>query len=136
MKALISIFFCLITAVGFSQEWRDSLSVARKAYKSGEYKKALKYYQSAQDKAPESIDFSDEIGQSAYKAREFELAEKVYQQSASTKKTSKQRAASYHNLGNASLENCTFSELLKGKGSFLMDSNTVLYRKTVLEYAM
>ena len=60
-----------------AQEWRDSLKVARNSYKKQEYVKALKYYQSAQKKAPNDVDLSDEMGQSAYKAREFEKAEKL-----------------------------------------------------------
>lgn len=61
--------------MGQDDSWRDSLDVARTAYKNKEYGKALKYYESAQRKAPDNVDLSDEMGQSAYKAREFERAE-------------------------------------------------------------
>ena len=87
-----------------AQEWRDSLSVARSYYSKQEYAKALKYYQSAQKKAPNNIDLSDEIGQSAYKAREFDKAEKIYQQSASAKKNTAEKAKTYHNLGNSRMQ--------------------------------
>lgn len=87
-----------------AQEWRDSLNVARNAYKNKDYSKALKYYQSAQKKAPNNIDLSDEIGQSAYKAREFEKAEKVYKQSAGIKKSKSAKSKTYHNMGNSRMQ--------------------------------
>lgn len=109
MKRLFIIFILIVSGGNFTQifaqdEWRDSLEVARKAYKSKEYDKALKYYKSAQKNAPEDVDLSDEIGQSAYRARDFETAEKVYQQSASSKNRSKRKADEMHNLGNSRMK--------------------------------
>ena len=104
MRQLAVIFFLLIGFGSYSQEWRDSLKVARDAYKKQEYPKAFKYYQSAQKKAPSDIDLSDEMGQSAYKAREFEKAEKIYQQSAASKKDASSKAKSYHNMGNSRMQ--------------------------------
>jgi len=104
MKILIFLSFLLFSVgVSFSQEWRDSLTVARNAYKNKEYDKAFKYYQSAQSKAPEGIDLSEEMGQSAYKSHQYEKAEKIYQQTASDQSNTKKRAADYHNLGNAKM---------------------------------
>jgi Ca-activated chloride channel homolog len=99
---IVCVFF-LLPAFG-QQEWRDSLDVAREAYKNKEYPKALKYYESAQKKAPENVDLSDEMAQSAYKAREFEKAEKIYQQNSGAKKTSTEQADNYHNIGNSRLK--------------------------------
>ncbi|MEN9999730.1 MAG: hypothetical protein RI922_2720 [Bacteroidota bacterium] len=104
MKQLAVILFLLVSCTAFSQEWRDSLKVARDAYKKQEYTKALKYYQAAQKKAPSEVDLSDEMGQSAYKAREFEKAERIYQQSAASKKDAASKAKSYHNMGNSRLK--------------------------------
>ena len=104
MKVILYIGFILSGFAVFGQEWRDSLDVARDAYKKEDYAKALKYYESAQKKAPENVDLSDEMAQSAYKAREFETAEKIYQQSGNSKKTAQQKAANYHNLGNARMK--------------------------------
>lgn len=87
--------------MSFGQEWRDSLTVARKAYNAKNYEKAHRYYQSAQRKAPEGVDLSDEIGQSAYKSHQYEQAEKIYQQSSSSSADKKKKAANYHNLGNS-----------------------------------
>ncbi|MFT6501634.1 MAG: tetratricopeptide (TPR) repeat protein [Crocinitomicaceae bacterium] len=101
MKAILIIGFLLSTGISFSQEWRDSLEVARKEYKNENYEKALKYYKSAQKKAPEDVDLSDEIGQSAYKSGDYETAEKVFQQNSANKRSNKNRAKNNHNIGNA-----------------------------------
>ena len=94
-----------ITFGANAQEWRDSLSVARKSYQNKEYSKAFRYYQSAQKKAPKSVNLSDEMAQSAYKARDFKSAESIYRQSASEKKSPNDRSKSYHNLGNSQMKN-------------------------------
>lgn len=100
----ILFIFSLLANAGFAQEWRDSLHVARQSYKKQEYSKALKYYKSAQKKAPKDVDLSDEMGQSAYKAREFEEAQKIYQQNAGSKKTATEKSRSYHNMGNSQMQ--------------------------------
>jgi Ca-activated chloride channel family protein len=100
MRNLVLYILIFFFGNAYSQEWRDSLETARQLYKKKDYGKALKYYESAQKKAPEDIDLSDEIGQSAYKAREFERSEKVYQQNTSNKRGIKEKAENYHNLGN------------------------------------
>jgi tetratricopeptide (TPR) repeat protein len=87
-----------------AQKWLDSLEVARKAYKSGDYQKATKYYKSAQNHAPEDVDLSDEIAQSTYRSRDFEGAEKAFQQSASNKKSKEEKAKLQHNTGNAQMK--------------------------------
>lgn len=108
MKNLLYIAFILICFSVNAQEWRDSLNIARDAYKKQDYAKAMKYYESAQRKAPENVDLSDEMGQTAYKAREFEKAEKIYQQSSASKKTKSDKARSYHNMGNARMKKKDF----------------------------
>lgn len=105
MSKFIHIVFLLSCFSAFGQDdWRDSLNIAREAYKKADYTKALKYYESAQKKAPENIDLSDEMAQSAYKAREFEKAEKIYQQSSDSKKSNIQKADNYHNIGNSRMK--------------------------------
>lgn len=101
MKVVLFIAFILSTGLSFSQEWRDSLEVARREYKNENYEEALKYYKSAQSKAPDNIDLSDEIGQSAYKSGDYATAEKIYQQNGGNKTTNKTKAENYHNIGNS-----------------------------------
>lgn len=103
MKALVFIIL-MMPFLGISQAWRDSLDVARTAYKNENFDKAFRYYKSAQSQAPESIDLSDEIGQSAYKSQQYDVAEKVYQQTGSESTDKKAKAAKYHNLGNSRMQ--------------------------------
>lgn len=103
MKLSLLIFILTLIPILNAQEWRDSLNVARNAYKKGDFQKALKYYKSAQKKAPKEIDLSDEMGQSAYKLREFQKAEKIYNQS-SSKLNKKKKSIAYHNIGNTKMQ--------------------------------
>lgn len=111
MKVVLIFVVLLLSPIVIGQDdsWRDSLSVARKAYEDKDYGKALKYYESAQKKAPSDIDLSDEMAQSAYKAREFERAEKIYQQSSTGKKDKTKRGDNYHNLGNSRMRQEDYS---------------------------
>ena len=103
MRFVLVVLVVLTSFHSFTQEWRDSLVAARSFYNKGDYQKALKYYNSAQKKAPKSVDLSDEMGQTAYKAREFERAEKIYNQSGSKLNKSK-KAKTYHNIGNSRMQ--------------------------------
>lgn len=104
--------------------WRDSLDVARKSYQNKEYGKALKYYESAQRKAPDNVDLSDEMGQSAYKAREFERAEKIYQQSGGSKRNKARSGDNFHNLGNSQMRQENYESAVESyKKSLRMNPN-------------
>lgn len=109
MRLLVFIVFLLSTAQLHSQLWRDSLEAARKAYEDEKYIEALKYYRSAQNNAPENMDFSDEIGQTAYKARQFDVAEKIYRQNANKKQSKQHKANSWHNVGNSLMKKQDYS---------------------------
>ena len=78
--------------------------MARSAYDSEQYDKALKYYEKAQKGAPSSVDLSDEMAQSAYKAEDYQRAEKIYQQSQGNKYDKKSRSDNFHNLGNTRMK--------------------------------
>src|SRR5690606_19775064 len=99
--ALTYLLILCCTTSASAQEWRDSLAVARKAYEKQEYGKAYRYYRSAQSKAPDGVDLSDEMGQSAYKNQQYEDAEDIYTQKAASENNRTKKAADYHNLGNA-----------------------------------
>ena len=105
MKIIFFTFlsFIFVNSV-LAQAWVDSLEVARKAYKSGDYNKAVRYYQAAQKQAPKDVDLSDEIAQSTYRSRDFKNAQKAYEQSANDKKAPEERARVNHNLGNARMK--------------------------------
>lgn len=101
MKVILVLSFLICSGLSFSQEWRDSLEIARSEYKKKNYKKALSYYKAAEEKAPENIDLSDEIGQTTYKSGDYEAAEKIFEQSEGNNASKKSRAANNHNIGNS-----------------------------------
>ena len=109
MKNIFYILVLICASSANAQEWRNSLKSARAAYKRNEFANALKYYQSAQNKAPQNIDLSDEMAQSAYKAGEYDKAEKIYQQSANSKKSALTKANTFHNMGNSRMQKKDFS---------------------------
>lgn len=113
MRSSLLILVLFSSGVIHSQQWRDSLDAARKAYKEEKYLDALKYYKSAQKNAPENIEFSDEIGQTAYKARQFDIAEKIYRQNASNKLSKQEKANNWHNAGNALMKKQNYSDAVE-----------------------
>lgn len=108
MKTLALILVLTLSAGALAQDWRDTLELARTAYKSKDFDKALVYYEKVQKSAPEGVDLSDEMGQSAYKAEKYDVAEKIYSQNQANKSTSKAQADNYHNLGNARMKEENF----------------------------
>lgn len=101
MKTIAVLVVLIVVSNAFAQDWRDTLELARTAYKSKDYEKALGFYEKAQKSAPQGVDFSDEMGQSAYKAEKYDVAEQIYQQNQANKSSSKEQADNYHNLGNS-----------------------------------
>ncbi len=101
MKTVAVLAVLFVVSNVYAQDWRDTLELARTAYKSKDYDKALGFYEKAQSAAPDGVDLSDEMGQSAYKAKRYNVAEKIYQQNQGNKASSKAQADNYHNLGNA-----------------------------------
>lgn len=105
MRKIVYIFCLLFTSYSsYAQEWRDSLNVARSAYKAKDYLGALKYYQSAQKKAPKGINFSNEIAQAAYKAGDYKKAEEIFKKTTSTKGNKVEKVKNFHNLGNSRMK--------------------------------
>jgi len=101
MKSIAVLIVLFVVSNVYAQDWRDTLELARTAYKSKDFDKALGYYERAQNTAPEGVDLSDEMGQSAYKAKRYDVAEKIYQQNQGNKNSSQAQADNYHNLGNS-----------------------------------
>ena len=104
MKTIFLLLTVLLTGASWSQEWRDSLSHARSLYKKGEYQKALKYYKSAQQLAPEGVDLSEEEGQTAYRAGDYPGAEKAFGRATARQKDAKRKSAAYNNLGSSRMK--------------------------------
>lgn len=103
-KLLVLIVLFVVPNMVFSQDWKDSLNVARKFYKEGKYKEALKYYKSADKLKPNSVDLSQEIAQAEYRADEYENASKNYDKAAENSKNSKQKSSVMTNSGTAKMK--------------------------------
>jgi tetratricopeptide (TPR) repeat protein len=97
----------------YSQNWKDSLTSARKLYKKGEYVSSLEKYKSAQKLAPKEIDLSDEIGQTAYKAQDFKEAQEAFNRSSSRQGSKIDKSKVYHNLGNTQLKQKKYNEAIE-----------------------
>lgn len=103
-KLLLLVFISFFVNFSFAQDWKSKMNEARKLYQKGDYGQSLKMYEDAKSLAPESIDFSSEIGQAAYKANDFSKAKSYYESavSKSDKKTSSPNQL--HNLGNSQMK--------------------------------
>jgi Ca-activated chloride channel homolog len=103
-KMLVLIVLFVVPNMVFSQDWKDSLNVARKFYKEGKYKEALKYYKSADKLKPNSVDLSQEMAQAEYRADEYENASKNYDKAAENSNNSKKKSSVMTNSGTAKMK--------------------------------
>lgn len=103
-KLLVLVVLFVIPNIVFSQNWKDTLNVARKFYKEGKYTEALKYYKSADKLKPNDVDLSQEIAQAEYRANDYENASKNYEKAAESSKTPKQRSSVMTNSGTAKMK--------------------------------
>jgi tetratricopeptide (TPR) repeat protein len=100
----------LLSSTGKTQEWRDSLNIARTAYSNKNFKLAFQYYQSAQKKAPKNVNLANEIGQTAYRLGDFKAAAQWL--SKSKIKSSKKQAKVHHNLGNSFMQKKEYAQAI------------------------
>lgn len=105
---LLSLLFCF-SANGFSQNVQDTINAARRASNAGQYKKALKYYKSAERIKSKEVDLSQEMGQTAYKAGDFETAERCFDDLAAKSKTSKERSTHLTDGGISTMKSENYS---------------------------
>lgn len=103
MKGILFVLFTIVSMSGNAQKWRDSLTVARDAYKKGDFEKAYNYTKSAQKNAPDDVDLSAELGQSSYRTQRFEEAEDYFSQNAIAENDRTKKASSFRNVGNAQM---------------------------------
>ena len=111
MTKAIFISFTISVLLGFTgmtQEWRDSLNMARTAYSNKNFKLAFQYYQSAQKKAPKNVNIANEIGQTAYRLGDFNAA--ALWLSKSKIKSTKKQAKVHHNLGNSFMQQKQYAQ--------------------------
>ena len=113
MKSFFIVVLLFFSFVSFSQDWKDSLSSARKLYKEGRFVESFEKYKSTKKIAPKNVDLSEEMAQSAYKSNEYMQAEKLYSKSKASKKSSLEKAKTYHNIGNSHLKQKNYKEAVE-----------------------
>jgi tetratricopeptide (TPR) repeat protein len=111
MKIIIGfiLMFCSINL--FAQTADQHIYNGNKLYGKGNYKEAAAEYEKAyQEKKNREAQYN--LGNSLYQQKDFEKAAKQYTESASNTKNKSLKAASYHNTGNAFLEQKKYDEAI------------------------
>lgn len=92
-----------LTVVEQSTDWRGLVQLARKAYREKDYQNSMLFYQTALSVTPNEIDLSNEIAQTQYRLKQYQASEEIYK--SRIQGTPVEKAKSYHNLGNISMQN-------------------------------
>jgi tetratricopeptide (TPR) repeat protein len=87
-----------------SQQWKDSIIVAKQAYDKGYFRRAYTAYVEAQRLAPEGIDLSKDIGNSAYRSGDFKVAEQAYKHAIDAEESLDIKVKKIHNHGNVKMQ--------------------------------
>lgn len=104
MRQLLIIAWCFWCFGAFGQNWEEDLNHARKLYKEGNYKEALKYYKRAESSAPNDVDLSQEIGQTAYRANDFRTASESFERQANNATTKEKEIRARTSLGESRMK--------------------------------
>ncbi|MDR0802329.1 tetratricopeptide repeat protein [Fluviicola sp.] len=104
MRLLLIIVCCFWGFAVFGQNWEEDLNHARRLYKEGKYKEALKYYKRAGSSAPNDVDLSQEIGQTAYRANDFRTAAESFERQANNAKTKEKEIRARTSLGESCMK--------------------------------
>lgn len=134
MKYLFIGLFLVFNGVVFSQQWKDSLKLARQLYREGAYEEAMKKYEHTQNITPKHIDLSDEMGQTAYKAEQLEKAEKHYNASSSNRGSNSDKGRTQRNLGLVKMKQKRYDEAIESfKDALRHNPNDEAARKNLTE---
>lgn len=108
MKTTLMIIACILAFNSFGQDWKEPLNEARRLYKKGNYKEALKYYKRAERLAPNDVDLSQEIGQTAYRANDFGTAAENFERQANNAETKEKEIKARTSLGESRMKQQDF----------------------------
>lgn len=124
MKAFIVALFVISTSLVFSQDWKNQVGMARKAFQKKDYAEALKYYKSAQKLAPNDVDLSIELAQTAYRLNAYDKAEDFYKKAVKKEKNKDRKVTLFDNLGRSQLKQKKYKEAEESfKSALRMDPN-------------
>ena len=112
-KIVLSTCVFLSVFLSHGQDWKGKLQEARKSYNAGNYPLSYQKYMEAKQIAPESIDFSNEIGQAAYKSGNYKEATEHFNSFTENSKNNKVGANDYHNLGNSYMKTKNYQQAIE-----------------------
>lgn len=134
MKALMILLLCFSAFSSFGQDWKEPLNEARKLYKKGNYKEALKYYKRADKLAPNDVDLSQEIGQTAYRAKDFNTASEQFESQASKAETKEKEVRARTSLGESRMKQQDYQSAMDAyKDVLRLDSENEKARQRLVE---
>lgn len=134
MKTGLIIISCVLTFISFGQEWKDTLNEARRLYKKGNYKEALKYYKRAERLAPNDVDLSQEIGQTAYRANDFGTAAESFERQANNAQTKEKEISARTSLGESRMKQQDFQGAIDAyKDVLRLDQDNEKARQRLVE---
>ena len=105
--------------VSFSQQWVDSIMLARKAYKSKDYSTADRIYTSHYKKSKSKGGIDEELAQTKYRQRDFKGAIHYYEKKLKSAKSTQEKARIHHNLGNSYFEKGDYKQAIDSYKSSL-----------------
>lgn len=123
-KHYLVLFLGLIIRWGFTQQWVDSIYVARQAYSKKNYAEAERIYKSHYEKAKLKGGVDEELAQTKYRQRDYDGAIHYYQKKLKSVKGNTQKARVKHNLGNSYFEKGDYAKAIKAyKESLRLNPN-------------
>lgn len=134
MKAVAILLLCFSAFSSFGQDWKEQLNEARKLYKKGNYKEALKYYKRADRLAPNDVDLSQEIGQTAYRADDFKTASEQFERQADKSETKEKEVRARTSLGESRMKQQDYESAIDAyKDVLRLDSDNEQARQRLVE---
>ena len=109
---LLMLLLTFICAAAQAPE-RHDMRKGNKLYKQGEYEKAEIAYKHGLEKDTASFGARFNVADALYKQDKTENAEKLFQSLTGTETDDRQKAAVFHNLGNAQLKQQKYEESIK-----------------------
>ena len=111
-----TLFFALLFAFGCASAQapeRHDMRKGNKLYKNGEYEKAEIAYKHGLEKDTASFGARFNVADALYKQGKTENAEKLFQSLTGVETDDRRKAAVFHNLGNAQLQQQKYEESIK-----------------------
>ncbi|MNK12818.1 Tetratricopeptide repeat protein [compost metagenome] len=134
MKVVVILLLCFSAFSSFGQDWKETLNEARKLYKKGNYKEALKYYKRAERLAPNDVDLSQEIGQTAYRANDFDTASEQFERQAGKAETKEKVVRARTSLGESRMKQQDYESAIDAyKDVLRLDSDNEQARQRLVE---